>query len=64
MDILAVAEYLFGPMRSSTDEEIELYKKMIERNSKPIGINVFDMIEQGKLVDSKKYEDEDQGLLL
>lgn len=63
MNIFEIAEYLFGPMRSSTEEEIKLEHEMIMRDSKPVGINVFDMIEQGKLVDGKEIEDEDQGLL-
>ena len=42
MNVFEVAEYLFGPMRSSTDEENKLIRDMMNRNSKPFGVNVFD----------------------
>ena len=46
LNVFEIAEELFGPMRSSTDEELELEREMIERNSKPVGINTFDLFDK------------------
>ena len=59
MNIFDVAEYLFGPMRSSTEEENELIRDMMNRTSRPIGVNVFEM-DDGE--PEGESEDEDQGL--
>ena len=53
LNVFEIAEELFGPMRSSTDEELELERRMIERNSKSVGINIFD----------KEFPDDDQDKL-
>ena len=40
MNIWEIAEYLFGPMRTSTDEELELERQMMQRlskNAEPFG---------------------------
>ena len=45
MNIWEIAEYLFGPMRTSTDEELELERQMMKRlteNAKSFGKNIFD----------------------
>lgn len=41
---------LFGPMRSSTPEEQEQYKKMLKKNSVPIEkVDIFDMIDMNQM---------------
>ena len=55
MNVFDISEILFGPMRSSTDEEIELHRRMMKRNSKPYGKNLLD----DGTVDIKEV-DEDQ----
>ena len=52
MNIFDVAEYLFGPLRSSTEEENELIRDTMNRTSKLFGVNVFEMDEVG-MVDSE-----------
>ena len=45
MNVWEIAEYLFGPMRTSTDEELELERQMMQRlteNAEPFGKNIFD----------------------
>lgn len=56
MNVFDISEILFGPMRSSTDEEIELHRRMMKRNSKPYGKNLLD----DEVVDIKEVEDADQ----
>ena len=58
MNIFEVAEYLFGPMRSSTDRELELEREMLERGSKLVGMNVFDLFE-----DESDDEQDRRGML-
>ena len=55
MNVFDISEILFGPMRSSTGEEIELHRRMMKRNSKPYGKNLLD----DEVVDTKEV-DEDQ----
>ena len=52
MNIFDVAEYLFGPLRSGTEEENELIRDTMNRTSKFFGVNVFEMDEVG-MVDSE-----------
>ena len=52
MNPFEVAEYLFGPMRSSTEEENELIREMLRRNSKPIGVNIFETVDEDENLDS------------
>ena len=56
MNIFDAAKYLFGPMRSSTEEENELIREMFRRNSKPIGVNIFETSEV-EMVDSEEEEE-------
>lgn len=58
LNIFEIAEELFGPMRSSTDEELELERRMIERNSKPVGVNVFDLFDE-ELIDNDQGGSQD-----
>ena len=44
MNVFEAVEYMFGPMRSSTDEENKLKREILCKNSRPIGYNVFDDI--------------------
>ena len=45
-------------MRSSTKEENDLIREMLRRNSKPIGVNIFETNEV-EMVDSEEEENED-----
>ena len=62
MNVFEIAEYLFGPMRSSTEEENKLIRDMMRRNSKPFGVNLFEM-DEVEMVDSEENDDDDQRLL-
>ena len=58
MNVFEIAEYLFGPMRSSTDKENKLIRDMMDRDSKPIGVNVFEM-DEVEMVDSMEKKNDD-----
>ena len=58
MNIFDVAEYLFGPLRSGTEEENELIRDTMNRTSKLFGVNVFEM-DEVEMVDSEREENED-----
>ena len=45
INIVDIAEELFGPMRSSTKHENELISDLLMGDSDPIGLNVFEMDE-------------------
>lgn len=42
IDWLEHAQELFGEQRSMTEKERKIYKEALEKNSVPVGINVFD----------------------
>ena len=57
MNVFEIAEYLFGPMRSSTNEENKLVRDIMDRTSEPVGVNIFDMYENDE--DSRIVEDKE-----
>lgn len=45
-------------MGSSTNKKLKLEREMIRRNSKPIGLNIFEL-DKIEMVDSKEKDDDD-----